>query len=111
LHSIDPDAVGLGTFGKRTDFYQRHCNTFSRIEAQQAVVKDKDTGKPLGRAHEKYDEVVNFVRRNAPGERNTIVHGDFKFDNMVSRMDQEGFRALAESTGSPSNRAAGDSSP
>jgi hypothetical protein len=84
LHSIDPDAIGLGNFGKRKDFYRRHCNTFSRIEAQQALVKDKDTGKLLGRAHEKYDEIVDFVRANAPGERNSIIHGDFKFDNMVS---------------------------
>ena len=84
LHSIDPDSIGLGNFGKKTQFYQRHCNTFSRIEAQQAAAKDKDTGKPLGRAHERYDEAINFVRRNAPGERCSVVHGDFKFDNMVS---------------------------
>ena len=83
LHSIDPDSIGLGNFGKRIEFYQRHCNTFSRIEAQQAVVKDKCTGRQLGRAHERFDDVVNFVRNNAPGERNTIVHGDFKFDNLV----------------------------
>jgi aminoglycoside phosphotransferase (APT) family kinase protein len=29
LHSIDPDTIGLGTFGKKTGFYKRHCNTFS----------------------------------------------------------------------------------
>jgi aminoglycoside phosphotransferase (APT) family kinase protein len=86
LHSYDPDAIGLGTYGKGNDFYLRHTNTFSRIEAQQAKVKDKDTGKELGRAHEKYDEMMSFVRKNVPGERKAIVHGDFKFDNMVSTM-------------------------
>lgn len=50
------------------------------------MVKDKDTGKPLGRAHENYDQVVNYVRKHAPGDRNTIVHGDFKFDNMVGTL-------------------------
>ncbi|KAF2442239.1 hypothetical protein P171DRAFT_464965 [Karstenula rhodostoma CBS 690.94] len=35
LHSIDPDAIGL-SYGKKTNFYARHCTTFSRIEAQQA---------------------------------------------------------------------------
>jgi aminoglycoside phosphotransferase (APT) family kinase protein len=29
LHSIDPDTIGLATFGKKTGFYKRHCNTFS----------------------------------------------------------------------------------
>ena len=83
MHSIDPDTIGLGNFGKRKNFYQRQCNTFSRIEAQQASVKDKDTGELLGRAHEKFDEMIDFVRRNSPGERTSIIHGDYKFDNLV----------------------------
>jgi aminoglycoside phosphotransferase (APT) family kinase protein len=83
LHSIDPDKIGLEGYGKKTGFYARHCNTFSRIEAQQAVVKDLRTGEPLGRAHESYDEVVDYVRDNLPGDRYAIVHGDFKFDNLV----------------------------
>lgn len=83
LHSIDPDAIGLQGYGKKTGFYTRHCNTFSRIEQQQSKVKDKDTGKELGRAHERYDELMDFVRRSVPNDRTAIVHGDFKFDNVV----------------------------
>lgn len=84
LHSIDPDSIGLEGYGKKTDFYARHCNTFSRIEAQQAKVKDAKTGQELGRAHEHYDEIMGYVRSNLPGNRYAIVHGDFKFDNVVS---------------------------
>ncbi|KAF5023785.1 hypothetical protein F66182_4141 [Fusarium sp. NRRL 66182] len=83
LHSIDPDTIGLEGYGKKTGFYARHCNTWSRIEAQQAAVKDVKTGKPLGRAHEKYDEVLRYVRENLPIDRHAIVHGDFKFDNLI----------------------------
>ncbi|KIW04714.1 uncharacterized protein PV09_04447 [Verruconis gallopava] len=83
LHSIDPDSIGLQGFGKKTGFYLRHCNTFSRIEAQQAKVKDIKTGKELGRAHPRFDEVVDFIRQNLPGERASIVHGDYKFDNVI----------------------------
>jgi aminoglycoside phosphotransferase (APT) family kinase protein len=83
LHSIDADAIGLEGFGKKTGFFQRHCNTFSRIEAQQARVKDIKTGKELGRAHENYDEIIDYVRKNLPGDRHSIVHGDFKFDNVI----------------------------
>lgn len=81
---MDPDVICLEGYGKKTQFYARHCNTFSRIEAQQALVEDIKTGKKLGHAHENYDEVANFIRRNLPGERYAIVHGDYKFDNLVS---------------------------
>jgi aminoglycoside phosphotransferase (APT) family kinase protein len=83
LHSIDPDSIGLSGFGKKTGFYTRHCNTFSRIEAQQAKVKDISTGKELGRAHPNFDEIVDYIRRNVPNDRTSIVHGDYKFDNLI----------------------------
>ncbi|XEV04789.1 hypothetical protein FSHL1_010076 [Fusarium sambucinum] len=83
LHSLDPDKIGLEGYGKKTGFYAQHCNTWSRIEAQQAAVKDTRTGQPLGRAHEKYDQVVRYVKENLPVDRHAIVHGDFKFDNLV----------------------------
>jgi aminoglycoside phosphotransferase (APT) family kinase protein len=83
LHSIDPDSIGLDGFGKKTGFYTRHCNTFSRIEAQQAKVKDISTGKELGRAHPNYDEIVDYIRKNVPSDRTSIVHGDYKFDNVI----------------------------
>lgn len=84
LHSIDPDKIGLEGYGKKVDFYKRQCTTFSRIEAQQAAVKDIKTGEQLGRAHERYDEVVEYVRKHYPKDRYAIIHGDFKFDNVVS---------------------------
>ena len=83
LHSLNPDDLGLESFGKKTGFYARHCRTWSRIESQQAAVKDKMTGKPLGRAHERYDDVIGFVKDHLPVERCSIMHGDFKFDNLV----------------------------
>jgi aminoglycoside phosphotransferase (APT) family kinase protein len=83
LHSIDPDSIGLEGYGKKAGFYKRQCSTFERIEAQQAKVRDVKTGKELGRAHERFDEIVGYVRKNLPGERYAIVHGDYKFDNVI----------------------------
>ena len=83
LHSINPDSIGLSNFGKKTDFYTRHCNTFSRIEAQQAKVKDIKTGAELGRAHPNFDEIVDYIRKNVPSDRTSIIHGDYKFDNLI----------------------------
>ncbi|OQV03371.1 hypothetical protein CLAIMM_08421 [Cladophialophora immunda] len=82
LHSIDPFSIGLEGFGKTTGFYARHCNTFTRIEAEQSKIEDSN-GKPLGRAHEHYDEIIDYVRKNLPGDRFAIVHGDYKFDNVI----------------------------
>ncbi|KAF2420572.1 kinase-like protein [Tothia fuscella] len=83
LHSINPDSIGLRGFGKTENFYLRHCNTFSRVEADQAKVRDIKTGEPLGRAHPNFDEVIDFIRTNLPSERSSIVHGDYKFDNVI----------------------------
>lgn len=83
LHSIDADSIGLSSFGKKEDFYKRHCNTFSRIEAQQAQVQDIKTGAKLGRAHAHFDEIVEYIRRRAPSGRSSIIHGDYKFDNII----------------------------
>ncbi|CVL07983.1 related to Phosphotransferase enzyme family domain protein [Fusarium mangiferae] len=88
LHSLDPDKIGLDSYGKKTGFYTRHCATWSRIESQQAAVKDAETGRPLGRAHERYDEVVRYVKENLPLDRHAIVHGDFKFDNLILHPDE-----------------------
>jgi aminoglycoside phosphotransferase (APT) family kinase protein len=85
LHAVDYTAIGLEGFGKPTGMYTRHCNTYTRIEAEQALVKDQHTGKPLGRAHEHFDEIVAHIRNNPPEERTAIVHGDYKFDNVVSQ--------------------------
>ncbi|KAI4701226.1 hypothetical protein J4E81_002966 [Alternaria sp. BMP 2799] len=83
LHSINPDAIGLSTFGKKTNFYARHCNTFSLIESQQAQVRDITTGQQLGRASPHFDEIVSYIRSHLPQERTCIIHGDYKFDNII----------------------------
>lgn len=50
------------------------------------MVKDHKTGEPVGRAHEKFDEVMDYIRANLPrGDRCSIMHGDFKFDNVASK--------------------------
>lgn len=97
LHSINPDNIGLSDFGKKENFYLRHCNTFSRIEAQQAQVLDIKTGQLLGRAHPDFDEIIEFIVKNVPRERAAIVHGDFKFDNVVLHPTEPRIIAILDS--------------
>jgi aminoglycoside phosphotransferase (APT) family kinase protein len=75
LHTIDPDAVGLGDFGKSGGFIERQVG---RWGAQYE--KDIDAG-PV----EAMDRVLSWLRANMPADRgeNRIVHGDFRCDNMI----------------------------
>jgi aminoglycoside phosphotransferase (APT) family kinase protein len=84
LHRIDPVSVGLSTFGKPTGFYDRQIVTFRTISESQGRVKDAETGEPVG-AIPKMDEMLYFFsdRRTQPGDRGTIIHGDYKIDNLV----------------------------
>lgn len=73
LHAVDVDAVGLGSFGKR-----------SAICARQEAVADVKTGQAVGRLPH-FDETVAFFRDGGrqPRDRATLVHGDYKIDNVV----------------------------
>jgi aminoglycoside phosphotransferase (APT) family kinase protein len=47
-------------------------------------VEDVETSKPVG-AIPKMDEMLDFFsdRRTQPRDRGTIIHGDYKIDNLV----------------------------
>jgi aminoglycoside phosphotransferase (APT) family kinase protein len=84
LHSVDPDSVGLGNFGKREGFYGRQVRTWSTICAAQAGTRDVETGEPVG-ALPHMEEMVAFFgdERRQPADRGTLIHGDYKIDNLV----------------------------
>jgi aminoglycoside phosphotransferase (APT) family kinase protein len=84
LHSVDPDGVGLGNFGRRSGFYNRQVRTWSTICAAQAATKDVDTGEPVG-ALPHFEEMMRFFadERRQPADRGTLIHGDYKIDNLV----------------------------
>ncbi|KAF2753246.1 aminoglycoside phosphotransferas-like protein [Pseudovirgaria hyperparasitica] len=84
FHTVDPDSVGLPTFGKKSGFYTRQIATFAMISAAQAQAKDKETKKPVGQIPH-YDQMVEIFGKeeNQPKDRATFVHGDYKIDNLV----------------------------
>ncbi|KAF2716701.1 APH-domain-containing protein [Polychaeton citri CBS 116435] len=84
FHRVTPASVGLSSFGKPSEFYNRQLNTFAAISAAQAKAKDKDTGVPVGPIPH-YDDIVSFFREPStqPKDRSTFVHGDYKIDNVV----------------------------
>ncbi|KAI1142154.1 phosphotransferase enzyme family protein [Hypoxylon sp. FL0543] len=88
LHRVDPDSVGLGGFGKRAGFYARQLATWRQICDAQARARDADTGRPVGPIPH-MDELVAFFadERLRPRDRATLVHGDYKIDNVVFAPD------------------------
>jgi aminoglycoside phosphotransferase (APT) family kinase protein len=84
LHSVDPDSVGLGNFGKRSGFYNRQIQTWSTICAAQARTKDVETGEAVG-VLPHFDDIIKFFsdEKRQPVDRGTLIHGDYKIDNLV----------------------------
>ncbi|KAL4896999.1 kinase-like domain-containing protein [Aspergillus ambiguus] len=82
LHKIDYNAVGLGGVSKHDGFYDRQIRTFLRIAQSQAQAVNIQTKAPLGELPH-LQEVADFFKTRQPRDRSTIVHGDFKIDNIV----------------------------
>jgi acyl-CoA dehydrogenase len=84
FHAVDIEAVGLGNFGKVGGFYERQLTTWTAICEAQAKTVDVDTKAPVGKLPH-MDELVQFFGDKArqPVDVATLVHGDFKIDNLV----------------------------
>lgn len=84
FHRVDPKTVGLERYGKPDGFYNRQLTTFATISTVQSEAKDKDTGEPVGKIPH-FDAMVDFFEdeKTQPRDRGTLVHGDYKIDNVV----------------------------
>ena len=84
LHRVAPKSVELTSFGRPSGFYDRQLKTFSTISSSQAQAIDVDTKKSVGKIPH-YDETVAFLQdpRTQPEDRATLIHGDYKIDNLV----------------------------
>lgn len=84
FHAVDRKEVGLEGFGRAGGFYGRQIKTWTTICASQAKVVDVETGEAVGKLPH-FDETVRFFKneRLQPKDRATLVHGDYKIDNLV----------------------------
>jgi aminoglycoside phosphotransferase (APT) family kinase protein len=72
----------LSDYGKSSGFYTRQIKTFQTISAAQALAVDVDTKIPVGKIPY-FDEVVPFFSNTQPKDRSSLIHGDYKIDNLV----------------------------
>ncbi|KAJ6005163.1 hypothetical protein N7451_003107 [Penicillium sp. IBT 35674x] len=84
LHRLQPNKLRLQTFGKPENFYNRQIQTWKGLEASQKSIADKETGKLVGPVPG-MAEMLHFLgaRNFQPKDRASLIHGDYKIDNLV----------------------------
>jgi aminoglycoside phosphotransferase (APT) family kinase protein len=83
LHRVDYRAVGLEDYGRPGNYIQRQIERWTR------QYRASETERI-----EAMDNLIEWLPQNIPpGEETTIVHGDYRIDNLI--FDQKAPRALA----------------
>jgi aminoglycoside phosphotransferase (APT) family kinase protein len=59
--------------------------TFRTISEAQAAAEDINTSEKVGPVPH-FEQLLDWFATNLPVDRSSIVHGDYKLDNMVSRL-------------------------
>lgn len=81
LHSVDYKLIGLENYGRQGGYYPRQLDTLFRISQIQAAVKGTDN-IPVGELY-RLKDIMNWLTRNVVRDEVTLIHGDYKTDNIV----------------------------
>jgi aminoglycoside phosphotransferase (APT) family kinase protein len=74
LHGIDYADIGLADFGRPGNYFQRQIARWS-----QQYMTDRDAGRDRN-----MDRLIEWLPANIPpGDETSIVHGDFRVDNLI----------------------------
>jgi aminoglycoside phosphotransferase (APT) family kinase protein len=77
LHTVDYQAVGLADYGRPGNYIQRQIDRWSR------QYRSSETERI-----EAMDHLIAWLPQNIPpGEETTIVHGDYRIDNLIFAPD------------------------
>ena len=73
LHTIDYAAIGLGSYGKPGNYFGRQIERWSK----QYKASETETIEAM-------DKLIEWLPKNIPeGDETSIVHGDYRLDNMM----------------------------
>jgi len=74
LHAVDFKAVGLGEYGRSGNYFERQIARWAR-----QYVEDGSAGRD-----EHMDRLLEWLPAHIPGgDETTLVHGDFRVDNLI----------------------------
>jgi aminoglycoside phosphotransferase (APT) family kinase protein len=76
LHDVEPDAVGLGDLGRHDGYIERQLKRW-RGQYDQMQVEGVDHGALVERVSD------DLARRIPKQQRTSVVHGDYRLDNVV----------------------------
>lgn len=79
LHDVDIEAAGLANFGASGDYYQRQLSRWKR------QYRAAETGRI-----DAVESLLAWLEVNQPNEKYqaTLVHGDFRLDNLIFATDK-----------------------
>jgi aminoglycoside phosphotransferase (APT) family kinase protein len=87
LHMMDYAAIGLGDFGKPGNYFARQIGRWSK-----QYVEDTDAGHIP-----EMDRLVEWLPQHIPaGDEVSIVHGDYRCDNMIFHPTEPKVRAVLD---------------
>ncbi len=80
LHNVDPMAVGLETFGKPGNYFARQTDRWAKQYRASEVEHNQDV-----------HDTIAWLEENMPEDdgKTSIVHGDYRLDNMIFAPDRE----------------------
>jgi aminoglycoside phosphotransferase (APT) family kinase protein len=85
LHSVDVKKLDLPDSFKKLSgsHYSRQLSTLAKVTESQAKVRNQSTNKPISMIP-KFYEITQWMKQNMPPlEQSTMVHGDYKIDNLI----------------------------
>lgn len=86
LHAIDPDTAGLGDYGKPGNYFGRQVERWSK----QYRLSETETMPEMER-------LIAFLPASLPEQtRTSIVHGDYRIDNLIFAPDGPLVRAVLD---------------
>lgn len=87
LHRVDPEAAGLADFGRSGNYFARQIRRWS----EQYLASKTDELADM-------DRLMDWLWDNLPDNDGvvTVVHGDFRLDNMIFSAHGEEVRALID---------------
>ena len=88
LHQFDPEEIGLGDYGKSSGFVERQVARWSKQYAG-----DVEAGRI-----ESMDRLVDWLQEHLPPDsgRSSVVHGDFRCDNMIFSSTRPAVQAVLD---------------
>jgi len=74
LHMVDFEAVGLGSYGRPGNYFERQISRWAK-----QYLDDAEAGRDPN-----MDQLIEWLPANIPrGDETAIVHGDCRIDNMI----------------------------